>query len=70
VYDKGIPAAQHKVISKLARQSNHLERFNNTLRQHVSRLVRDTLSFSKKLPNPIGIITRFICRYNLTRAGA
>jgi insertion element IS1 protein InsB len=48
--------------------TNHIERFNNTLRQRVSRLVRETLSFSKKLSNHIGAIKFFICDYNLTRA--
>ena len=56
--------------SKLARKTNHIERFNNTLRQRVSRLVRDALSFSKKLANHIGAIKLFICHYNLTRAAA
>ena len=56
VYNGVIPAAQHKAISKLARKTNHIERFNNTLRQRVSRLVRETLSFSKKLANHIGAI--------------
>ena len=70
VYEGVIPAAQHKAISKLARQTNHLERFNNTLRQRVSRLVREALSFSKKLANHIGAIKLFICHYNLTRAAA
>ena len=70
VYAKVIPAAQHKAISKLARKTNHIERFNNTLRQRVSRLVRDALSFSKKLANHIGAIKLFICHYNLTRAVA
>ena len=46
------------------------EGFINTLRQRVSRLVRETLSFSKKLANHIGAITYFICHYNLTRRGA
>ena len=41
---------------KLARKKNHVERFNCTLRQRVSRLVRATLSFSKKLSNHIGAI--------------
>ena len=67
VYEKVIPAAQHRAISKLARKTNHIERFNNTLRQRVSRLVRDALSFSKKLANHIGAIKLFICHYNLTR---
>jgi insertion element IS1 protein InsB len=70
VYKGVIPAAQHRAISKLARQTNHLERFNNTLRQRVSRLVREALSFSKKLTNHIGAIKLFICHYNLTRAAA
>jgi insertion element IS1 protein InsB len=68
VYEGVIPAAQHQAISKLARKTNHLERFNNTLRQRVSRLVRDALSFSKKLANHIGALKLFICHDNLTRA--
>jgi insertion element IS1 protein InsB len=70
MYEKVIPAVQHKAISKLARKTNHIERFNNTLRQRVSRLVREALSFSKKLANHIGAIKLFICHYNLTRATA
>jgi len=68
VYKGVIPAEQHQAISKLARKTNHIERFNNTLRQRVSRLVRSALSFSKKLANHIGAIKLFICHYNLTRA--
>jgi insertion element IS1 protein InsB len=68
VYEGVIPAAQHRAISKKARKTNHIERFNNTLRQRVSRLVRSALSFSKKLDNHIGAIQYFICHYNLTRA--
>jgi insertion element IS1 protein InsB len=49
VYNGVIPAAQHKAITKKARKTNHIECFNNTLQQRVSRLVRDTLAFSKKL---------------------
>jgi insertion element IS1 protein InsB len=70
VYAGVIPAAQHRAINKLARKTNHIERFNNTLRQRVSRLVREALSFSKKLANHIGAIKLFICHYNLTRAAA
>ena len=70
VYEGVIPAAQHRAISKLARKTNHIERFNNTLRQRVSRLVREALSFSKKFANHIGAIKLFICHYNLTRAAA
>jgi len=70
VYKGVIPARQHRAITKHARKTNHIERFNNTLRQRVSRLVRETLSFSKKLANHIGAIRYFICHYNLTRRAA
>jgi insertion element IS1 protein InsB len=65
-----IPSAQHRAISTRARKANHVERFNCTLRQRVSRLVRATLSFSKKLSNHIGAIKHFICDYNLTKCAA
>jgi insertion element IS1 protein InsB len=70
VYDGVIPAAQHKASSKLARTTKHIERFNNTLRQRVSRLVREALSFSKQLAHHVGAIKLFICHYNLTKASA
>jgi insertion element IS1 protein InsB len=65
-----VPAERHRVITKKARKTNHIERFNNTLRQRLSRVVRETLSFSKKLAHHIGAIKYFICHYNLTRAAA
>ena len=70
VYNGVIPAERHKAITKQARKTNHIERFNNTLRQRLARLVRDTLSFSKKIENHIGAIKFFICHYNLEKAGA
>ncbi len=33
---------------KQARKTNHIERFNDTLWQLLSRLGRETLSFTKK----------------------
>jgi insertion element IS1 protein InsB len=69
-YTGVIPAERHRAITKRARKTNHIERFNNTLRQRVSRLVRETLSFSKKLAHHIGAIKYFICHYNLTRTTA
>jgi insertion element IS1 protein InsB len=65
-----MPAAPPKARSKLARQTHHLERFNPTRRQRVSRLVRDALAFSKKLANHIGAMKLCIGHYNLTRAAA
>ena len=67
-YNGLIPTAQHKPIAKLARSTNHIERFNNTLRQRVSRVVRRTLTFSKNVENHIGAIRYFICDDNLTRS--
>jgi IS1 family transposase len=35
-------------------QTNPIERLNNTFRQRISRLVRESLSFSKKMENHLG----------------
>ncbi len=67
-YEGVIPEKQHRVVKKQKRITNHIERFNCTLRQRVSRLVRASLSFSKKLSNHIGAIKYFICHYNLDKA--
>ena len=67
-YEGVIPERQHRVVNKQRRITNHIERFNCTLRQRVSRLVRQSLSFSKKLANHIGAIKYFICHYNLQKA--
>jgi len=56
VYAGVIPAERHKAIAKKARLTNHIKRFNNTLCLRVSRLVRSTLGFSKKLANHVGAI--------------
>jgi len=67
-YEGVIPAKQHRAVTKQSGKVNHLERFNCTLRQRLSRLVRKALSFSKKLINHIGAIKYFICHYNLAKA--
>ena len=69
-YKGVIPPERHQAMTKQARKTHHIERFNNTLRQRVSRLVRDTLTFSKKLANHIGATKYFICHCYLTRAAA
>jgi insertion element IS1 protein InsB len=69
-YPGVMPPARPQTIMPHARKTNHSERFKNTLRQRVSRLVRDTLSFSKKLAHHFGAIKSFMCPYNLTRAAA
>ncbi len=63
-YAKVIPNKRHKAVGKESGKTNHIERFNNTMRQRISRLVRKTLSFSKKLDNHIGAIWYFIHHYN------
>ena len=68
-YKKVIPSKRHKPVSKESGQTNHIERLNNTFRQRISRLVRKSLSFSKKLDNHIGAIWYFIHDYNARLAG-
>ena len=63
-YETVIPCKQHKAIGKETGLTNPIERFNNTMRQRVSRLVRSTLSFSKKLENHVGAIWFFVHHYN------
>jgi IS1 family transposase/transposase-like protein len=58
------PSKRHRAVGKDSGQTNHIERFNCTLRQRISRLVRKALSFSKKLANHIGAIWYFIHHYN------
>ena len=63
-YDVIFPSKRHKSVGKETGQTNRIERFNCTMRQRISRLVRKTLSFSKKLSNHIGAIWYFIHHYN------
>ena len=63
-YARVFPTKRHKAVGKDSGQTNHIERFNCTLRQRISRLVRKALSFSKKLNNHIGAIWYFIHHYN------
>jgi len=51
-------------VGKETGQTNHIERLNNTFRQRVSRLVRGSLLFSKKLNNHMGATWYFIHGYN------
>jgi len=63
-YCQVIPSKRHHAVGKETGQTNHIERLNNTFRQRISRLVRESLSFSKKLDNHIGAIWYFIHDYN------
>ena len=63
-YPVFLHSKRHRAVGKETGKTNYIERFNCTLRQRVSRLVRKTLSFSKKLENHIGAIWNFIHHYN------
>ena len=61
---------RERAVGKESGLTSYIERFNNPLRQRVSRLVRKTLSFSKKLENHIQAIWNFIHHYNEQRRRA
>jgi insertion element IS1 protein InsB len=61
-----LPDKRHQAVGKETGKTSYIERFNCTMRQRVSRLVRKTLSFSKKLENHIGAIWLFVHHYNLS----
>jgi insertion element IS1 protein InsB len=63
-YKAVLPSNRHHAVGKDTGLTSYIERFNNTLRQRVSRLVRQTLSFSKNLENHISSIWNFIHYYN------
>ncbi len=63
-YKTVIPPKRHRAVGKETGLTNHIERLNNTFRQRVSRLVRESLSFSKKLHNHMRAIWYFIHGYN------
>jgi insertion element IS1 protein InsB len=53
-YETVMPPDRHHAVGKESGQANPIERFNGTMRQRISRLVRKARSFSKKLKNHIG----------------
>ncbi len=66
-YALAIPSNQHVMCEKQSGQVSLVERFNCTLRQRVSRLVRKSLSFSKSDWFHEEAIKYFIAHYNLER---
>lgn len=63
-YEKVVPKKKHHPSAKETGETSHIERFNNTLRQRCSRLVRRCLSFSKNFFNHESAILYFINYYN------
>jgi IS1 family transposase/transposase-like protein len=66
-YAAVLPSKRHRSVDKDSGCTSYIERFNCTLRQRLSRLVRKSLSFSKKLENHVASIWNFIHDYNATR---
>jgi len=46
-YRAVIPSEQQRLVGKEMGEAAHTERWNNTLRQHLARFLRKTLSFPK-----------------------
>jgi IS1 family transposase len=67
-YNEVFPSLRHRPVEKGSGKTDHIESFNRTMRQRISRLVRKTLSFSKKMTNHIGAIWNFIHHYNVSLA--
>jgi IS1 family transposase len=51
-YSEVLPFKRHRPVGKESGKTSYIEKLKNTLRQRISRLVRKTLSFSKKLLTP------------------
>ena len=47
-YSLVLPQKRHRAVGKETGLTNHIERFNKTLRQRISRFVRQTLIFLQK----------------------
>lgn len=64
-YLQAFAQEHHFGVGKESGLTAYIERFNCTIRQRASRLVRKALSFSKSFENHVGAIKYFICNYNL-----
>jgi len=65
-YQLVFPPETHQCIGKGERQTNHVERWYNRLRQSNARFVRKTLSFSKSDVMHEILTRSFIVKYNLS----
>ena len=63
-YANVLSSETHQPVAKGSGQTNHVERFNNTLRQRLARFVRKTLSFSKSDRMHQIALTLFLYTYN------
>ena len=63
-YPKVFVTGKHHSVGKESGETNHVERWNNTLRQRLARFVRKTLSFSKSDFYHELVLRLFLIRYN------
>jgi insertion element IS1 protein InsB len=64
-YERVFATDRHHSVGKASGQTNHIERWFNTLRQRVARFVRKTLSFSKSDEFHASTFRLFVHHYNL-----
>jgi IS1 family transposase len=57
---------RHRMVDKQDGETNHVERWFNTLRQRLARFTRKTLAFSKRDHLHDGLLRMFIYDYNLS----
>jgi len=57
---------KHRMVDKTEGETNHVERWFNTLRQRLARFTRKTLAFSKRDDMHDGLLKMFIYDYNLS----
>lgn len=65
-YETAFDFDRHRCVRKQEGQTNHMERWNNTLRQRLGRFVRKTLSFSKSMVMHAAAVRCFLHDYNLS----
>jgi IS1 family transposase len=65
-YQRVFAADRHQSVAKDSGETNHIERWFNTLRQRLARFVRKTLSFSKLDCFHEAIFRLFVHHYNQT----
>ena len=63
-YQKVLPEDRHRAVGKSEGRTNHVERWNCTLRQRLGRFVRKTLSFSKSEQMHETCLVLFLHDYN------
>jgi insertion element IS1 protein InsB len=59
---------RHQMVDKTQGETNHVERWFNTLRQRLARFTRKSLAFSKKQACHEGLLHLFILDYNRSYA--